>query len=73
MQMGGGRSGPFTAAPSQSYGLIDWSEMNPFTATNGIQAAPAEVVETEDERARRIREEAAARQWREDENRGAGA
>ena len=74
MQMGGmGRSGPFVAAPSQSYGLIDWREMNPFTATNGIQAAPAEVVETEDERTRRLREEAAARQWREDDRFAAGS
>lgn len=74
MQVGGmGRSGPFVSAPGQSYGLIDWREMNPFTATSGIQAAPAEKVETEDERARRLREEAAARQYREDENRGAGA
>lgn len=73
MQMGGGRSGPFTAAPSQSYGLIDWREMNPFTATNGIQAAPAEVVETEAQRQERLRREAEARQTQEDQYRGAGA
>lgn len=73
MQMGGGRSGPFTAAPSQSYGLIDWKEMNPFTATNGIQAAPAEVVETEAQRQERLRREAEARQTQEDQYRGAGA
>lgn len=73
MQMGGGRSGPFTAAPSQSYGLIDWKEMNPFTATNGIQAAPAEVVETEAQRQERLRREAEERQTQEDQYRGAGA
>lgn len=73
MQMGGGRPGPFTAAPSQSYGLIDWKEMNPFTATNGIQAAPAEVVETEAQRQERLRREAEARQTQEDQYRGAGA
>jgi len=72
MQMSGGRSGPFTAAPSQSYGLIDWKEMNPFTATNGIQAAPAEVVETEAQRQERLRREAEARQTQEDQYRGAG-
>lgn len=73
VQVGGGRSGPFTAAPSQSYGLIDWKEMNPFTATNGIQAAPAEVVETEAQRQERLRREAEARQTQEDQYRGAGA
>ena len=64
MQMGGmGRSGPFVAAPSQSYGLIDWREMNPFTATNGIQAAPAETAETEAERRRREEEERTRAAW----------
>jgi hypothetical protein len=67
------QSGPFSAGPSQSYGLIDWREMNPFTATNGIQAAPPEKVESEADREARLRREAEARQLQEDQYRGAGA
>ena len=36
--------GPFSAAPGGMYGAINWQELNPFTATDGIRAdtKPAE-------------------------------
>ena len=39
--LGGQPFGMSVVAPnSQSYGLLDWKELNPFTATNGIPKTP---------------------------------
>jgi hypothetical protein len=69
----GGASGPFRANPGQMYGLLDWAELNPFTATNGIRppapppaADPAAARQREDE-------EEALRRYMESERGGAGA
>ena len=37
---GGGYGMSVVAPNSQSYGLLNWRELNPFTATNGIPKAP---------------------------------
>lgn len=69
-----GQSGPFGVAPGQSYGLLDWKELNPFTSTsNGIPKPPEKPAgETDDER--RAREERERYQrYLDDEIRGAGA
>jgi hypothetical protein len=56
----GGQQGPFTAAPGQMYGLIDWAQLNPFTATGGIEGTPATKTQAQlDEEARLAREKAA--------------
>ena len=39
--LGGQPFGMSVVAPnSQSYGLLNWQELNPFTATNGIPKKP---------------------------------
>ncbi len=35
------QGGPFVAGPSQSYGLLNFAELNPFTAKNGVAKTPA--------------------------------
>ena len=39
---GGGYGMSVVAPNSQSYGLLNWQELNPFTATNGIPKTPPE-------------------------------
>lgn len=34
------QQGPFQAPTQGNYGLLDWAQLNPFTATNGIPATP---------------------------------
>lgn len=36
----GALSGPFQAPNQGNYGLLDWTQLNPFTATNGIPTTP---------------------------------
>lgn len=57
-----GRSGPFTAAPGQAYGLIDFKEMNPFTATNGVEGTPATKTQAQLDEEERLAREKAARE-----------
>ncbi|MFN3377441.1 MAG: hypothetical protein ACK40S_12940 [Burkholderiaceae bacterium] len=66
-----GQGGPFMVPQGQSYGLLDFTALNPFTS--GAMDKPKQPDETDEERRRREREEEAARRYREDELRGAGA
>lgn len=57
----GAAQGVFQAPPQGNYGLLDFAQLNPFTATNGIPPAPVEVAkpkptadEEELERQRRL-------------------
>lgn len=67
---GGLLSMPTVAPNTRSYGLLDFTQLNPFTATNGIPAAPEK--ETDEERRRR-EEEAARRSYMQWEYQGGGA
>lgn len=72
-QAGGLLSMPAVAPNTRAYGLLDFTQLNPFTATNGIPAAPAKPAgETEEERRRR-EEEAALLAYMQSERQGAGA
>ena len=65
--------GPFQAPTQGSYGLLDWAQLNPFTATNGIPAAPAKPAGETDEERRRREEEAALQAYMQSERQSAGA
>lgn len=72
-----GAQGAFSAPTQGNYGLLDFAQLNPFTATNGIPKEPVKTPEqiSEEERIRReqeARDRAAKAAW-EDELRGAGA
>lgn len=73
MQNQSGSRGPFRANPGQMYGLLDWAELNPYTATNGVR--PPAPPPAEDAAAARQREteEEALRRYMESERGGAGA
>lgn len=74
MQNQSGRSGgPFNAPAGGMYGLLDWPELNPHTAANGIR--PPAPPPAEDPAAARQREteEEALRRYMESERGGAGA
>ena len=73
MQNQSGSRDPFRANPGQMYGLLDWAELNPYTATNGVR--PPAPPPAEDAAAARQREteEEALRRYMESERRSAGA
>lgn len=48
--------GIFSIPAGQQYGQLNWKELNPYTATNGIKA-PEKPVETDAEKERKRREE----------------
>lgn len=64
---------PATAPNTRAYGLLDFTQLNPFTATNGIPAAPAKPAGETDEERRRREEEAALLAYMQSERQGAGA
>lgn len=73
MQNQSGRSGgPFSAPAGGMYGLLDWAQMNPHTATNGVRPPAPPPVDTAAARQREDEEEA-LRRYMESERGGAGA
>lgn len=73
-QSGGkGRGGPFSAPVGQAYGLLDWAELNPFTAANGIKPEEKPSEEELEAERRKKEEEDAIRRYMESERGGAGA
>lgn len=70
---GGLLSMPAVAPNTRSYGLLDFNQLNPYTATNGIPAEPAKPAGETDEERRRREEEAALLAYMQSERQGAGA
>lgn len=68
-----GRGGPFSAPVGQAYGLLDWAELNPFTAANGIKPEEKPSEEELDAERRKKEEEDAIRRYMESERGSAGA
>ena len=61
--LSGGGDGMSAVAPnSQSYGLLNWQELNPFTATNGIPKTPPPTVPDEKTIEELVAEEVARRE-----------
>lgn len=54
---GGLLAAPATAPNTRSYGLLDFTQLNPFTAANGIPTAPTQPAANPDDERRRREEE----------------
>lgn len=67
------QQGVFQAPAQGSYGLLDWTQLNPFTSTNGIPTTPAKPAGETDEERRRREEEAALQAYINSERGSAGA
>lgn len=64
--------GIFSIPTGQQYGQVNWKEMNPWTATNGIKAPEAPKGETEEEKKKREQQQM-LQAYMDSERLGAGA
>lgn len=67
------QQGPFQASTPGNYGLLDFVQLNPFTATNGIPKTPEKPAGETDEERRRREQDAALQAYIDSERKGAGA
>lgn len=64
--------GIFSIPTGQQYGQVNWKELNPWTATNGIKAPEAPKGETEEEKKKREQQQM-LQAYMDSERQGAGA
>lgn len=67
------QQGPFQASTPGNYGLLDFVQLNPFTATNGIPKTPEKPAGETDEERRRREQDAALQAYIDSERGSAGA
>lgn len=67
------QQGPFQPSTQGNYGLLDFVQLNPFTATNGIPKTPEKPAGETDEERRRREQDAALQAYIDSERGSAGA